>query len=70
MEVDSCNDAHVCLSPFAATVRDLIFEQLQGVKSKFGLWDLQGFLQDVGGFVLHKEKVAVSFVLAYLLHDA
>lgn len=34
------------------------------------LWDLKGFLEDVGGFVLDKEEVAVGFVFADLLHDS
>ena len=32
--------------------------------------DLEGFLEDIGGFVLHEKQVAVRFVLADFLHDA
>lgn len=34
------------------------------------LWYLEGFLKDVGGFILHKKEIAVSFVFADLLHYA
>lgn len=34
------------------------------------LWNFNRFFEDIRGFVLHKEEVAVGFVLADLLHNA
>jgi hypothetical protein len=43
------------LPPFATAVWDLVFEEFEGVEAELMLWYLEGFLEDVGGFVLHKE---------------
>lgn len=48
----------------------MVLEQLERVQAQLGLRDLEGLLEDVGGFVLDEEKVAMGFVLADLLHDA
>ena len=48
----------------------MILEQLERVEAELGLWDLERFLEDVGGFVLDEKEVAVGFVLADFLHDA
>jgi hypothetical protein len=43
------------LPPFATAVWDLVFEEFEGVEAELMLWYLEGFLEDVGGLVLHKE---------------
>lgn len=46
----------------------MVLEKLERVEAQFRLGDLQGFLEDVGGFVLYEEEVTMSLVLADLLH--
>ena len=70
MQIHGCNDTHVALAPLAATVGDLVLEEFEGVETEFVLGDLEGFLEDVGGFVLHEEQIAVGFAFTDLLHDA
>ncbi len=70
VQVDGGDDAHVGLAPLAAAVGDLRLEELERVQAQLGLWDLEPFAQDGGGFVLHEEEGAVGFVFGDLLHDA
>lgn len=70
MEVDGRDDAHVALSPLAATVAHLRLEELERVEAEFGLRDFEGFAEDGAGFVLHEEEGAVRFSLRDFLEDA
>lgn len=70
MQINSRDDAHVSLAPFATAVRRLGFEQLEGVEAEVGLGDFKGFAEDGAGFVLHEEQGAVGFALGDLLEQA
>jgi hypothetical protein len=48
----------------------LTFKEFERVEAKFWLGDFERFFEDGGGFVLHEEEVAVSFVFADFLHNA
>lgn len=48
----------------------MVLEELEGVEAQLVLRDFERFLEDIGGFVLDEEEVAVGFVFADLLHDA
>ena len=70
MQIDGCDDAHVALAPFAPTVRYLALEELERVKAKFGLWDLERATEHGAGFVLDKEEGTVSFSFGDFLEEA
>ena len=67
MQVDSCDDPHIRLTPLAPTVRHLRFEKLKSVEPKVRLRDLEGFPQDSAGLVLNHEKGAVGLSFRNLL---
>lgn len=53
MEIYGRDDAHVCLTPLTTAVRNLGFEQFEGVEAKLGLWDFECPSKDGAGFVLN-----------------
>lgn len=68
VEVYGGDDTHVTLAPFPATVRDLGFEEFEGVEAEVWVWDFDPLAEDSAGFVLDKEEAAVSFTAGDLLH--
>ena len=70
MQIDGSDDAHVALTPFAAAVRDLRFEELQDVQAEHWIWDAEDAAEDLRGFVRYKLEDAVGFGTCDLLQDA
>lgn len=69
MQIDGRDDTHICLAPLAAAVRYLALEELERVQAQGRLWDLKGFAEDGGGFVLDEEEGTVGFPLGDLLEE-
>ena len=70
MQIYSRDDAHVSLPPFAAAVRGLGFEELEGVKTEVWLGALEGVAEECAGFVLDEEQCAMGFSLGDFLEEA